>query len=158
MKKITVRRVIFLFCSVFVMVAIVIFSSQNGETSGNLSQGFAERLRSFLQKILPETAVNFVISYLRKMAHIFLYACLGIFVSCFVFTFSLGHGWVYFAVPWLFCLAYACSDEVHQFFVPGRACMLTDVCIDAIGFTLTVLVANIVYASIKRKALKKIRD
>ena len=157
MKKIIVRRVVFLICSILVMLAIVFFSAQNGETSGNLSQGFAAAVRSFLEKILPEPAVEFIISRLRKMAHVFLYACLGVFVSCFVFTFPLGHGWAYFAVPWLFCLAYACSDEIHQFFVPGRACMITDVCIDAIGFTFTTLVANVIHTVGGRKRRKKIR-
>jgi VanZ family protein len=35
---------------------------------------------------------------------------------------------------------YACSDELHQLFVSGRACRFTDVCIDcAIGVIVTIV-------------------
>lgn len=30
-------------------------------------------------------------------------------------------------------IAYAVSDEIHQYFVPGRACMVTDIVIDSSG-------------------------
>ncbi|PWM51701.1 MAG: hypothetical protein DBX60_06360 [Bacillota bacterium] len=35
-------------------------------------------------------------------------------------------------------LLYACLDEVHQSFVPGRAAQLQDVGVDAIGFCLAI--------------------
>lgn len=33
----------------------------------------------------------------------------------------------------LFCALYACSDELHQYFVPGRSCKFFDVCVDSTG-------------------------
>lgn len=33
----------------------------------------------------------------------------------------------------LFCALYACSDELHQYFVPGRSCRFFDVCVDSTG-------------------------
>lgn len=33
----------------------------------------------------------------------------------------------------IFCALYACSDEFHQYFVPGRSCKLFDVCVDSTG-------------------------
>lgn len=150
MKKI-ILRIFFFLCSLAVMSVIFVLSAQNGEVSGNLSEGFSAVLQRFLEKILPQSATDFLLSYVRKGAHVFLYACLGVFVSGFLFTFSLGHGWVYFAVPWLFCLAYACLDEMHQYFVPGRACAIGDVCIDGIGFTFTILLSNIIYAFTHKK-------
>ena len=33
----------------------------------------------------------------------------------------------------LVCITYAISDEIHQFFVPGRACRFFDVCVDSGG-------------------------
>ena len=33
----------------------------------------------------------------------------------------------------LFCALYACSDELHQYFVPGRSCRFFDVCVDSAG-------------------------
>ena len=38
-----------------------------------------------------------------------------------------------YAIAWTFSAVYAISDEVHQLFVPGRACMPLDVLIDASG-------------------------
>ena len=35
---------------------------------------------------------------------------------------------------------YAISDEFHQFFVPGRACALSDVLIDSAGILCSVLI------------------
>ena len=32
------------------------------------------------------------------------------------------------------CMLYAVSDELHQYVVPGRAMLLSDVGIDALGF------------------------
>ncbi len=33
----------------------------------------------------------------------------------------------------LICFLYAVSDEIHQYFVPGRACRMLDVIIDTSG-------------------------
>lgn len=33
----------------------------------------------------------------------------------------------------IFCALYACSDELHQYFVPGRSCKFFDVCVDSTG-------------------------
>lgn len=33
----------------------------------------------------------------------------------------------------LICIIYATSDEIHQIFVPGRACQIRDILIDSIG-------------------------
>ncbi|MBQ3466792.1 MAG: VanZ family protein, partial [Oscillospiraceae bacterium] len=41
--------------------------------------------------------------------------------------------WPAFLTGLLFCFLYACSDEFHQLFVPGRAGMFSDVLIDTVG-------------------------
>ena len=43
------------------------------------------------------------------------------------------------ALSWAFCILYAASDELHQLFVPGRAGLITDVCIDSAGALLGIL-------------------
>ncbi len=35
-------------------------------------------------------------------------------------------------------IIYATSDEIHQYFVPGRACMIEDVFIDTLGVMLGI--------------------
>ena len=44
------------------------------------------------------------------------------------------------ALSWAFCVLYAASDEFHQLFVPGRAGLVTDVCIDSAGALLGILI------------------
>lgn len=45
------------------------------------------------------------------------------------------------AAAWATATFYAATDELHQMFVPGRACLATDVCIDAAGALFGLLVA-----------------
>lgn len=41
--------------------------------------------------------------------------------------------WKIFLRAEVFCALYACSDELHQYFVPGRSCRFFDVCVDSTG-------------------------
>ena len=45
----------------------------------------------------------------------------------------------FFFLSWLIGAVYAVSDEAHQYFVPGRACELRDMIIDACGAAVGVL-------------------
>ena len=49
---------------------------------------------------------------------------------------------------------YALSDEIHQFFVPGRTCAFRDVLIDTIGGVTSILVLYI-FSKIKNKVLSR---
>lgn len=48
-------------------------------------------------------------------------------------------------------ILYACSDEFHQLFIPGRAGQIRDVCIDSTGALIMIL---IIYFIFKRKDKK----
>lgn len=52
---------------------------------------------------------------------------------------------------WVLGVLYAASDEFHQLFVPGRSGQLSDVCIDASGVLLGVLVALLVWRAVVRR-------
>ena len=52
--------------------------------------------------------------------------------------------------PWLIGTAYAVTDEIHQYFVPGRRCEVRDVVIDSCG----VLVGALIVAKLARRAPK----
>lgn len=143
-KKRLIVRYIFLALSVGLMALIFWFSSKDSDESGNMSDGAASVLGNFLRIFLSEEAVESALLYIRQYAHFFLYACLGVSVSISVFTFPCGHGWAFWLLPVLICLLYACTDEIHQLFVPGRSGKLSDVGVDALGFCLAVLVCNLV--------------
>lgn len=68
---------------------------------------------------------------IRKAAHMSEYAVLG-----FLLLGAVGprrKEWTAVPAAFLMAVLYAASDEIHQFFVPGRACMITDVGYDALG-------------------------
>lgn len=145
-------RYIFLTLSVGLMALIFWFSSRTREESGEMSDGAAGILREVLRLVFSEEVTESLLVYVRQYAHFFLYACLGVSVSICAFTFpvSCGHGWVYWLFPVLICFIYACTDEIHQLFVPGRSGKLSDVGIDALGFCLTVVVCNLVRLLVKK--------
>ena len=72
----------------------------------------------------------------RKLAHFTEFALLGALALNAARHLQLRHP---LALSWAFSVLYAASDEIHQLFVPGRAGMITDVCIDSCGALLGVL-------------------
>lgn len=127
------------------MVGIFMFSSQNGERSTDTSDEFIETV---LQTVIddyderdPLEIKNIVDSLsfiVRKSAHFSIYCLLGILTSCAVGRYGISRR-KRFIYALLICAAYATSDEIHQYFVPGRACLATDVLIDSCGSTLGIL-------------------
>ena len=70
---------------------------------------------------------------LRKIAHILEYLILALFLyRAFKGSFNMNKRRL-FIYPALFSFLYAISDEIHQYFVPGRSCAIKDVLIDTIG-------------------------
>ena len=100
------------------MLLIFVFSSQGHEVSSGQSQGVMHFVSHTLHVNLPEMIV-------RKGAHIFLYFVLGILVCNLLSAYRWRLG-----VSVLVVMMYACTDEIHQLFVPGRTGMATDVLID----------------------------
>ena len=52
-------------------------------------------------------------------------------------------------------ILYACIDELHQYFVPGRACQIRDVCIDTAGVLAGVLLVLWISRMSRRHREKK---
>ena len=131
-----------------VMVGIFLFSGQQGEASAGVSNGVGEWLLGILGIGIPPgmSASNVPIIFgltIRKLAHIFLYFLLG--GTSFLFAATLPVKAAAKAKPAIsggialvISLLYACLDEVHQSFVPGRAAQIQDVGVDAIGFVLAI--------------------
>ncbi|MBE6750790.1 MAG: hypothetical protein E7560_06475 [Ruminococcaceae bacterium] len=69
----------------------------------------------------------------RKCAHFSLYFILGIFAFLTFVTYNKLALIIrsYFSI--FICLLYAFSDEIHQYFIPGRSCEIRDVLIDFAG-------------------------
>ena len=54
-------------------------------------------------------------------------------------------------ISWLVGTLYAVTDEVHQYFVPGRSCELRDIGIDSCGVLAGVLVVSLLMRSKERR-------
>ena len=55
-------------------------------------------------------------------------------------------------ISWLVGTLYAVTDEVHQFYVPGRSCELRDIGIDSCGVLAGVLVVSLLMRSKERRS------
>ena len=54
-------------------------------------------------------------------------------------------------IPWAVAAFYAVTDEVHQFFIPGRNCNVGDVLIDSAGAFVGVLISVLVVDAVGRR-------
>lgn len=128
--------------TVAVMVIIFLFSCENGEESKEVSESVLELIIEYLGNIVSHNV-------LRKIAHFTEYAALGFFMSGLVY-FSFNRNKFY--IPLIPCVLYAVSDEIHQYFVPERACRIFDVFVDSCGSSVGILIfLLILYLIVKRK-------
>lgn len=128
-----------------VLITIFILSDQDGQDSSSTS-GFFTRL---IEAILGRPANEDVI---RTLAHFCEFAGLG-FLTC-NFIFSLTDKPRPF-LSIIFSVLYAVSDEIHQYFVPERACQLSDLAVDTAGIVSGVAVFCILITLITKIKHKK---
>ena len=145
------------------MIGIFYFSSQPAKVSGDLSGGLAYRIVQLTTDVLglncsPEELLLLAdkIDYpIRKLAHFTEYALLGMAVALgILYGTNLHRGSrrkQYCLVQLIGCL-YACSDEFHQLFVPGRAGRISNALIDNAG----VLVGWCIFALVVGMMVRKV--
>ncbi len=150
------RKITLLACLAACMILIFVFSSQNADISGNLSEGITYRIACLTVKdfadFSPERQKEIVEGmhfYIRKGAHFSEYALLGIlaFLNANEYIKSTGRKFLA-ALP--FCLVYASTDEFHQLFTDGRYGSPVDVMIDFSGSVTGTLVIYAFMLLIKR--------
>lgn len=126
---------------------------QNGEQSKELSNGILSHILSLLkgvpiEQITYEELKKYA-NLIRKLAHFTVFFILGVF-SCWSTWILLGKHYV--SISFVFCVLYACFDEIHQFFSDGRGPALKDVIIDSIGALIGIsLVAFIIFCITDKK-------
>lgn len=67
----------------------------------------------------------------RKTAHATEYAILAVLIFAAMSDNNVRVR--HYMISLVVTVSYAVTDEIHQYFVPGRACMVTDVMIDSCG-------------------------
>ncbi|MBP0966788.1 MAG: VanZ family protein [Oscillospiraceae bacterium] len=148
------------------MGVIFWFSSRNSEDSGAFSLGL---LRGILRRVVPhwmqrsaaeqQKIIDALHTLFRKCGHFSEFCVLGLLLKLTTRfspelnrtrrqTHPAGTG---FVLPALLALLYACSDEFHQRFVPGRSCELRDVCIDTAGACCGILFCMLMTGFFRRR-------
>ncbi len=160
-NKRNTRRIVFVILALLWMFVIFLFSAKNADESTEQSLAVGMRVGSILHADFEtwsnEARIEFaeiVDKPIRKMAHMAEYALLGVLlVGAAVPAWDISKKYLFWA--WLIATVYACSDEVHQLFVPGRYGSVIDVGIDAIGAFVGVVVGSMVLKLSRRN--KKMR-
>ena len=118
------------FLLAFWCAVIFYLSSENGDTSAELSDG----LLAFLH--LPID-----VFWLRKIAHFTEFFILG-FLALNVVRVNFKVRKKTIILSFLFCVIYAITDEFHQTFVAERAPRAMDILLDAAGSFVAIMLYN----------------
>lgn len=157
---ITYKKVRYILLIINFIWMMVIFSfsaqpaSESSETSTKVGTMVGKVLKPGFSELPKEEQIQYVkkIEFpLRKLAHATEYAILGVLTSLFFFSWKRKRYGLY---GWLWGILYAITDELHQSFVPGRSCQVTDVLIDSLGCLCGCMVIALLM-SVLRKPGKK---
>lgn len=131
------------------MVFIFIMSSQNGDESTNQSN-LVLQLFNLLGINLSDRFGELATLIIRKGAHFTEYCILYVLFYNVVKMYKDSRQAIFISIMCTFL--YACSDEFHQAFVPGRGPAFKDVMIDTSGGVFGILIVKL-YEKIRRKAV-----
>jgi len=123
------------------MSLIFYFSMENSEKSSQSSNSVIEIILSFADKNFDsytqaeKSAICEKYSFfIRKTAHFSIYTVLGgLIYAALSYQYNNNNRRKTAVLSFAIGAVYAVSDEIHQYFVPGRACQLRDMLIDSCG-------------------------
>lgn len=148
MKK---KRVILSWALLIIwMLIIFLMSHQSGEISSNQSD-LVLKLFNFIGIELNEYFGEVATILIRKTAHFSEYMILYFLAYNLIRNYNRDNKMKILLIGFIFL--YACSDEFHQYFIPGRVMAFKDVLIDTIGGITGYLIIN----SIQRYKIKKVK-
>ena len=136
------KRVIYCTLMIIWMVMVFYFSSQDGKHSQSTSDVFTEKIVkifSVSDSSVAGSIRNIVSFIIRKSAHFTIFMAGGFVIYGFLNTFDLSEKNIIYYSILLGCL-YAISDEIHQYFIPGRSAEIRDVFIDTFGVFFMVII------------------
>ncbi|MCR4563973.1 MAG: VanZ family protein [Clostridiales bacterium] len=133
-----------------VLIGVIFWlSNQPAEESAEMSNTLIAKIYRLLGVFLPEVVV-------RKLAHFCEFLLLA-FLYSNIFYLIKAKKW--YVPAFSLAVLYAVTDEIHQLFIPGRAGMVIDVFIDALGtasgIAIYFLIIKIIH-SVRRK--KNVRN
>ena len=132
------KRSFVLYIAVLIAIMIFIFiQSAFPATVSRQESGLVVKLLENVFGWSPDNAAFIV----RKTGHFLEYLVLGVVLCLTTRNFGKKRS-VPFWIPWAVGTVFAVTDEIHQYFVPGRSCELRDVVIDGCGVAVGVLIVR----------------
>ena len=137
-------------CLIAIMVSAFGFSAQEGEKSDDVSKkvtsvvtgkSIEEINRLESEKGDDKVTANGIV---RKCAHFSLYLLMGVFAYLAIYLTVGKNDALCIAIALLICLAYASSDEIHQYFSGGRTASVRDVLLDFSGSDIGIFLTYII--------------
>ena len=129
------KRRLSLIPPILIMVVVFVLSSFGADGS-NAQSGF---IVNIITSVLPAASnLDILTTLVRKSAHFIEYTLLGFFTARAFDKYGKNP---FLAIP--VGIVYSITDEIHQIFVPGRSCEITDILIDSAGVTLGALIFSL---------------
>lgn len=159
----TNNRILWLILTFFQMSFIFFMSSRDAAHSSLDSLGVTRWICNIfvsdwnnLSAVNQAQIIENIHGWIRMCAHFTEFAVLGLLLFLCVRYFLTGkikakHVAI---LSWAFGTIYAVTDEIHQYFVPGRACEITDVVVDSAGVICGIIIALIIKLGTDRQRLK----
>lgn len=129
------------------MIFIFCMSHQPATVSSEQSGGVIEFVAKLFVKDFENLSLEqkqiIIDSYqhfVRKLAHFSVYTALAFLLSGFFHSFEALKKAACYVISFLIAFIFSCSDEIHQYFIPGRSCQITDVLLDSGGMIFGILI------------------
>lgn len=142
-----VKKIILYILLIGLMLLIFYFSNKSANVSSKQSGRIVNIIINTMEKItnknyndLEREEIGEKISLpIRKLAHFILYFTLGIVLFLLLKQYNIDLRRIVI-ISLLCSILYACTDEFHQLFIPGRTGTIKDVSIDTAGAILGITI------------------
>lgn len=125
--------------ALLLLVMIFNFSSATSEESTEESNAITKAFVEITNIRIDDATLSAIDDVVRELAHFTEYFMLGITCCLVLSSFSIVMRIRNIGLC-TFCVLYAVSDEIHQYFVPGRCFQLQDILVDSIGAITAILI------------------
>ncbi|MGL5328274.1 MAG: VanZ family protein [Peptostreptococcaceae bacterium] len=154
---IIINKRIYTVLAILWMAFIFYMSNQPAAVSSQQSGGVIEFIKAMpiignIMTYMMEIEIGEFI--IRKSAHMFLYFVLAMFIFMSMYDVNKEIKTVAI-ISFIFTVLYACTDEIHQLFIPGRSGELRDVLVDSTG---AIIGTTLIYYILKYNKYKKIEE
>lgn len=156
------EKIRILSCILVILWMIIVFSFSHQEAVQ--SSGTSQKVIEVILNVLPvednmnDNQKQQLISQLqlpiRKLAHFTIYFIGGMLIYLLFSTTKYATK-TKAILSQVVATTYAISDELHQYFIPGRAMQFTDVCIDSAGALLGIIIAVLIIYILKNRKKKE---